>query len=547
MVSFGAPQLLWLLAALPLVVLLHFIRARRRKEEVSALFLWARAQELAVRRRRFSPTWLLALQLLFVTALALALAQPSLNLSGAPPRVLVLDASASMAAREPGGTRLAQALEEALALLRDAGEVAVVRAGLGATVAQPLSADHGEVRRALRDIQAVDAGADLARALELARSLAPNAPNVEVHLFSDQAAPVGLGEVSVHPVGGEAPNLGISALELSYRQLFISVVSNLPYPQEVELEVTRGEGNGEGVRTTLLVPARGQANASVPIDEAVGVYRAAINVPEGDALALDNEAFVGSRELRVLLSPPTPALERALNVIPGLSVQTAATLPPNPQADAVVLVGAPEALPAARTLLFPPPQDDPGYERIADWDRSDPLLRFVDLTNVTVAPSGVPLLEGSWRTLAQTSSLTPVLLHLQAPQREALAFRFHPSQTDLVRRPAFPILLANAFARFRTDAQVPLGLPLGDGARATEPGRYDVAGRTYTASLLSAEESRLEVTAQPTEPERSNAQPSEASQRRRDLGLWLVLGGLVLLVAEWLLWSRGRGARSWAG
>ncbi|MEJ2667567.1 MAG: BatA domain-containing protein, partial [Deinococcales bacterium] len=57
--SFAAPEFLWALLALPLVVLLHFVRSRRRRTEVSALFLWRRARQVAERRRRIAPTWLL--------------------------------------------------------------------------------------------------------------------------------------------------------------------------------------------------------------------------------------------------------------------------------------------------------------------------------------------------------------------------------------------------------------------------------------------------------------------------------------------------------
>ena len=286
--SFLAPQFLWALAALPLVVALHFVRARKKRYEVSALFLWRRAQELAQRRRRFSPTLLLLLQLVFVTLAALALAQPALTLRSAPDRVFVIDASASMAAREGGGgTRLEGALSEADALLGTSGRVAVVRAGLGATVALPLTEDRGALREALGAIEAADASADLSRAVALARAVAPGA---EVHLFTDDVPPnlesqiatanstgqnsTGQG-VTLHGVGDSlgntagatasgAQNLGISAFDLRGGQAFVSVVSNAPRPQEVELEVARGDA--PAMRTTLLVPREGQANAAFPVD-----------------------------------------------------------------------------------------------------------------------------------------------------------------------------------------------------------------------------------------------------------------------------------------
>ena len=414
--SFLAPQFLWALAAIPLVVALHFVRARKKRYEVSALFLWRRAQELAQRRRRFSPTLLLLLQLAFVTLAALALAQPALTLRSAPDRVFVVDASASMAAREGGGTRLEQTLSEADALLGTSGRVAVVRAGLGATVALPLTEDRGALREVLGSLEAADASADLPRALALARAVAPGA---EVHLFTDDVPPnlrpnlappnPEAPGVTLHGVGNlggagdgtgnaanGAQNLGISAFDLRGGQAFVSVVNSAPRPQEVELEVTRG--SAPAMRTTLLVPREGQANAAFPVEtgssatSAGDVYRAHINVPPSDALTLDDDAYIGSRALRAVLSPPSPPVERALGVVPGLDWRVASAPSPG-NADVEVLTGGfPAGFAAAvaagtasgRYLVFAPPNPDAVYGTIRDWNRGDPLFRFVDLTETQV-------------------------------------------------------------------------------------------------------------------------------------------------------------------
>ena len=314
-VTLLAPNALWLLLTLPLIVLLFLIRERKRERVVSALFLWSEAQTLARRQRRISPTLLLLLQLLFAALLALALAQPRFNVAGTPPRVFVIDASASMAALEAAEagerTRLAGAVQQAQALLRGAGEVAVVRAGLGARVVQPLTGDHAQVRRALTALRAADAEAAVGEALSLARTLAPDA---EVHLFSDQAKPPGFAEVVTYAVGQGAINVGISAFELAYGQLFVSVLSNAPYPQEVTLVIAQGESE---FRNTLLVPAQGQANTSVPVASETGFYRARLEGMREDALTLDNEAFAGSRALNVRLLGSAPALERGSQGVAG--------------------------------------------------------------------------------------------------------------------------------------------------------------------------------------------------------------------------------------
>lgn len=539
MLTLLAPSALWLLLALPVIVLLYVVRERRRQQVVSALFLWTEAKVAARRRRRVSPTLILLLQLLLAALLALALAQPRFRLAGAPPRVIVIDASASMAAVSAGGSRLTDAVTEAEGLLTDAGQVAVIRAGLGARVAQPLTAEHAQVRRALEGLAAADASAATTEALTLARSLAPGA---EVHLFSDQAKPAGFGDVALHAVGQNVPNLGISAFDLAYGQLFVSVVNNADAPRTAELilsENSSGDGVDE-VRTSLLVPARGQANTSVPVASAVGLYRAQLAEPQGaalsdDALTLDNEAFAGSRALSVRLLGDAPALERLLRALPNtvLSGQTGAAV--------TVSVGQTGPLPAGNLVLFAPREAAPVYTEIADWTRSDPLLRFADLTGALIAPSSapLPLPRARAEVLARTADLSPALLRWSESGREVLYFAFNPAQSDLPRRPAFPIVLTNALTGFRSETQVPLGTALGGGDYLTEPGRTERAGRSYTSAPLPAAESRLEVTAVPGEPLRREVATTADREVVRP-ALWLVAFALFLLLSEWLLWSQGR-------
>ena len=546
MLTLLEPSALWLLLTLPLIILLYVVRQRRRQQVVSALFLWTEAQVSARRRRRISPTWLLLLQLLLAALLAFALAQPRLRLTGAPPRVFVVDASASMASSQAGlgGSRLDEAVAEADALLADAGQVAVVRAGLGARVVQPLTGEHAHVRQALSGLVAADAGAAVSEALELARSLVPGA---EVHLFSDQAKPAGFRNVTVHAVGQNAPNLGISAFELAYGQLFVSVVNSSDAPETVELLLSEGSGDSvtEGateVRTNLLVPARGQANTSVPVASEVGLYRAQLEgLGSGDALSLDNEAFAGSRSLRVRFLGDAPALDRFVKALPN-------TVRTQTDADVTLAVGQPGPLPAGNVIVFAPPEDAPSYTEIADWTQSDPLLRFADLTGAVVAPSSapLPLPRSEAEVLARTADLTPVLLRWRGAGRTVLYFAFNPAQSDLPRRPAFPIVLANALTGFRSETQVPLGTALGGGDFLTQPGRVTLQGRTYTSAPLPAAESRLSVTAISTPVSTPTAAPANegGTEATRNPALWLVAGALLLLLCEWLLWSGARAGRS---
>ena len=539
-VSFLAPQFLWALLSIPLVVLLHFIRARKRQQQVSALFLWQQAKEMAVAKRRFSPSWLLLLQLLFALLVSLALSQPSLTFEGAKDRVLVIDASASMAAVDAEGERLAQAVRIAKALPGRAARTAVIRAGLDATVVQPLTQDSQLVSAALDALVAADEEADLARAIALASAIAPDA---ELHVFSDNDLPVLDANTTVqfHPVGSEAFNAGISTFDIGLQQAYVAVVSNHPRPQQLQLEIL--QDNQVLAQSSLLVPANGQANITFPLDGANGFYEARITPAEWDALALDNVAFAGTRDLRVVLREPSEALERVLRSIPNVDVQVR----PNanlaaPDINVWILTGAlPEDITKGNYLLFNPADSNARFETIRDWDRSHPLLRFVDLTETIVGLPETPLFtEEEGEVLARTADLTPVLLYQSTPDLSLIKANFHPSQTDMINRIAFPLLMTNIMNAFREEDQLALGTPLTSNSneRIEQAGLYQLNGRIYSSSLLNATESRLQVPAPQAETSTNTADAT--AQQVRSLGIWLTVIALVALTLEWLLWWRSR-------
>ncbi|MEX2542431.1 MAG: VWA domain-containing protein [Trueperaceae bacterium] len=551
-VGFLAPQFLWALLALPLVVVLHFLRTRRRPHLVSALFLWRKAREAADDRRRTSPTWLLLLQLLFAALAALALARPLVSFEGRPDRVVVIDASASMTARAPAGTRLDEARSVAEELMAGSGRVALVRAGLEAGVSVPLTAERIDLRRALQAFEAGDRDADLVRALALAHALVPEG---EVHLISDGPSPPARG-FFYHPVGARAVNYGITTFDSSLGQAYVAVTSNDPRPQEIPVELVRD--GSVLARTTLLVPAMGQSGVTFPVAEADGFIAARLQVPPQDALALDDVAYAGQRRLTVAVGEESASVTRALQSLSGIEYRVTVNAG-EVTADARVLFGvADDELPPGNVLVFRAAAEEPRYLAIRDWDQSDSLLRFVDLRDVVVgiSPEAPSEDEPGWETLARAANLTPVLSRRRNDDGTVIRASFHPSQTDLVLRPAFPAFMANAMNEFRGLSTVPLGATVGQAVdaegrtvgRILAPGVYRLPDGTddgtnagmVAASLLSAGETRLpSPEAAPARAAERTGDSSETVSANRGLALWLALAAAALLLLEWIAWSRG--------
>ncbi len=587
--TFLAPHALWLLALLPVVVALHYLRARRRQHDVAALFLWRRAQANSARRKRISPSWLLALQLLFVAVASLALAGPRSTAADDNGLIVVIDGSASMAAVAgadgSAGTRLDLAVGAARQRLAGRSRVALVRAGVAPRLLVPLDAQQSELLTALDALRAGDSQEDLLAAVDLGKGLLPDA---DVVVITDWPAELGQAEVVV--VGEPVDNVGISAFDVGVGQAFVAVVASGRLPAQVTVALF--SAGRELARSTVLVPAGGSGSATFPLLEddggPLGVLEARILAPLPDALALDDVAFAGRRALTVATDDLYQPLLRALQAAPGVAV-FGATDARTAQVDLKVVSryipdteAAFNALVPGDYLLFPPPARAPEYHVVRAQDRVEPLMRFVDLDDALVGldpetPRWTNSEANGWQVLAQADDLTPLLRLRRTVTGSILQFAFHPSQSDVVLRPAFPALIANWVAAIDATPRLALGETAPGWAEpALEPGVFDLASgaRAATAgavqgqaagstsavalvSLLSAAESRLagEPLVSGTSGPGNVDQTAQMSSQAREAGLaakeatpsqlaiLLVIGGLLALAAEWWLYSGARGRR----
>src|SRR5262245_26067641 len=108
---------------IPALVILYFLKLRRRQETVPSTFLWKRAvQDLQVNApfQRLRKNLLLLLQLLVLGAALFALARPIIktDLASEKSVIILLDRSASMKTKEGDKTRFDLAKEQALRLVK---------------------------------------------------------------------------------------------------------------------------------------------------------------------------------------------------------------------------------------------------------------------------------------------------------------------------------------------------------------------------------------------------------------------------------------------
>ncbi len=342
----------------PVLLILYFLKLRRREQLVSSTLLWKRAvQDLQVNVpfQRLRKNLLLFLQLLILAAAILALARPIIHteLADQARVVILIDRSASMNAREGEETRLDQAKEEAVRLVRSLNrplgrwwsllsfgqskpqtQVMVIAFADRATVVSPFTTNTGQLVDLIRRIEPTDGQTDLSEALELAQaymaSAGPGGTETEAAaagpefpakliLISDGKLPrvgktVSAGStLELIRVGRAQDNVGITALraQRSYERpenvdVLLTVRNFGPRPIETDLSVYL-DGTIRSVRTLRLAQA-GPVGAEPPrsSDESPALAdtqslgfslpldRAAVveaRLSRRDALSVDNSAF----------------------------------------------------------------------------------------------------------------------------------------------------------------------------------------------------------------------------------------------------------------
>ncbi len=166
--------------AVPALLILYFLKLRRREMAVSSTLLWRKAiQDLQVNApfQRLRRNLLLLLQLLLLALLCLALSRPVSNFTpgAAKLSVILLDRSGSMSAIEDYNgnkhSRLDEAKKQAKALVDSMTRkesAMIIAFDDSAEVIQPLTTDAGALRTAIDRVQPTDRSTGCSRPIAAA-------------------------------------------------------------------------------------------------------------------------------------------------------------------------------------------------------------------------------------------------------------------------------------------------------------------------------------------------------------------------------------------
>ncbi len=638
-----------LLATPPAVLLLYFLKLRRTSVVVPSTFLWQRTiEDLHVNSiwQRLRQSLLLYLQLLFLAALIFACLRPGFTGSQQTGQrsIFLVDNSASMQATDESPSRLDVAKAKVRQQIESmqSGDVGMILAFSDrADVKQGFTGDRRKLIGALDSIKPTNRTTDLTEALRAAAGLAnpgrvsfddvndvqvADALPAKVFILSDGRFPsisdFDLGNLTAEYVAiGKATsdNVGIVAF---------TTQRNEEKPDEVEAFGRILNESAESVQVIASLYINDEfvdaSTIDLPAGEEVGVNfqltsfengKMRLELDREDTLPIDNVAYAALRpatQLNLLLiTPGNSALETSLSTgrlsqLASLRVEPESYLE-DPEYAKLEAAGqfdlilfdqcVPKTMPNANTFFIGVQPTIEGWSFgqtqgpvfIADWDRSHPMMQYIEMGSVQIV-EGFSIKPPDSGSVLMTADLGPVMaLAPRGPYQDAvLGFQLvrtkdgaNEVNTDWAIKRSFPVFIysvveylgggiTTAAATSVLPGQ-PIGLTLSnryenfnilspEGTRSSvsregqsqlvftqteTPGIYQVLAEdnenpveTFAVNLFSTSESSIAAN-QDLQLGGEAVKVSEGSLiGRQEYWRWILLIAFLVLLAEWIIYNR---------
>lgn len=519
--------LLLLAGAVPLILFLHSLKPRGLRVRTTTMFLWERVLRERPLGTRLGwllrKNLLLLLQLLAVTALIAALADPWLRHFGstAGDIVAVIDLSASMKARGKSGSRFEAARQRLLALVDDLGaqqKMMIIGAGAEARLLVPFSSDKRRLGDLVRGLEATDAPGQVKEAILFAHAFLKRGSPDRVVVITDGAFAGAEEFVKPAPqlrfvkVNGGQDNVGIVGFEARRQP---------EHPGSAEIMVHVKNFTDHTVHTPLDLTLDGrtlarQEIALGPHDRRVLIFpydgalegKLLARLEIADDFATDNQAYLVLADrapLRVLyVGPGNPYLSRLLHLFSRIDLRSAAHWEPELEQtqqpyDLVIFDRVvPPALRRGNFILIDTVAPNLPIEvkgrtenpRVLLPLTKHPLTEGLSLGDLRVREARRVTLKGAGTVLARSAE-GPLICALDKGGLRWLFLGFDLTASDLPLRVAFPILFHNAIEWFRpgklefpgqtAQPGAPVVLPLSQGDDAVEITRPSGKHEQYRA------------------------------------------------------------------
>ena len=484
------PSAFYLLAFIPVVVVLHFLKLRRQRHVVPSVTLWLEAIEdmkANVPFQRLRNSLLLPLQILFLLVVVGGVARPALRQLGglSEQSILVIDTSASMGATDLGKTRLDVAKAEALKLINQLGangQMMIMDTSRPPhNIRQGFTSDTESLRQAVENLSVLHTAPTLKAVFDSVAVYAsvpgaqasqnPDAVGVvfisdNFRTLPDSANPVQIQKIGL---GDRSENVAIvqfsitRALALPSRyQLLVGVQSFADTSKQFQVQLGI-EGKSFFEDKSVVLPPKENASIVFSLDDDERFYGQVVTA----RLDIDDDLSVDNVAAAILHPPPKwkvllvsdrnqPPLNAILKTDPYVNLNQIQTSDYHGLGDNDILVFdqfVPDPLPEGNIVFlnptgglpFTPTQENKQPTQVIDQHPTHEVIRDVSLIDLEVKTSlqvqlplwGIPLVE---------TNRTPLIWLGEQPEGRMVVFAFDPFDLDVstfaASIPSAPILMS---------------------------------------------------------------------------------------------------------
>lgn len=472
--SFLIPLGLLGLTSILVLILIYIIKPKYHDKAVSSTFIWKLS--LKYKKPKMPFEWLkrsllLFLQLLILTSLALMLARPFVTLdSVSGEKVVVLDASASMMAKDGSKTRFEKAVDEILDLAdgkQDEDRVTVILAGEEPTYLIRRADSTAQIRAALSDVSCSMGEGSIEAALELANSVLDENNAAEVILYTDHDYEQP-GYVTVENLAKNEWNAAVLNVQTELKSGYYAFTAEVAsYGKNTDLEVSLYVDDEWRLTKKVSLTADTVTQVTFWDEPEVSVVEyaaASVRLDVKDSYAYDNILFTyGSTRPRYveLISEHPHLLNMALMSDTRNSVYQASMLP-KPQIytegyDLYVYEGIlPETLPKDGSVLLINPEGSVFGLRLTDTVKGNfkasaaggisstyqQLMKGIDPTGISISRYKKVTSTKGFEVLMKCNG-DPVMLAKEENGVRVVVLAFDLHYSDLPLLLDFPLLIHN--------------------------------------------------------------------------------------------------------